>query len=1395
MDDFSFGNVWGDDSSPKPLPVDLLPSSSRLGREVHTELADDFDAFNDALPHASSSVVPVTTTFGEEDDFGDFGDFGDAPLQTDGVGGFEDDGFDTSSNAFASTSFASPIAPKDWRPLRLDPLPSLQDLTDGVNELLEPLWDERLSDAVWSGESIRQVEGIGQILVTSESRAMYKTFFETPLSPSRPPNWTRSRIRRQHLIALGIPINLDEMLPHANGKPLPALNIITRPSSTPPTPRPTPLSVSSITASVTRPSTPKASRPNALARGDSGLGPAPQLDQAKVAQMLALDSETLSLLPLSTLNAHLDTLRSLTATSSSLLSHLLQSRAALQEESEHHNSLIAELIAKETLKMQAVKSGARRQNSQRRSGRYSISRDHDCCLASWGMKAAAPVILEENALVNELASIRAALSHYQVITTLHSILMLNFILDLLPAYQHASDAGALQLQRRSFDANAALERQKQLEIENERLTQELSILSRNPNKQPHPATLSVTELTLAHRRLSDRLSTTETLLLDRTAELNHALRKADISAAVASRSQSLLERARLERENDAKRARSLQSRTKAAVEEKLMLERIVEDYAALVRGIEARSPQASDGGSSASPSSPGTPSGRSAISAQAETGRMGLQRLLEEMNATVEPLQQHNFQLQTEIDDLRVQLEAARRGGEEDRTKLALARVSLEQYLCDDNSAAKLVSRYMKFSQTSIDLLQTALDSQRTRSEARIVTLEGQLQALQKSLIDSRQQTTRLRDALDELTENISRETYGRRREIALRLKLISREEQVSVALRTLVHGLDEGRSKLSASYPDGDGAKFSAPEELLSTISDEAVRLLQALDGQGASDLKDEASVPGGPLARIIASEDSVTTLVMELERETERRLTLERRLGEYISSGPLGLAEDIGYSTPTPSDLGVGWSKETLVTQQLVVHPISPFQRLSFGQPLSSPVQTISVRNTSTDNAAKQPTPAPPETPSTPDTLISYTSDNATPPSQAQGMEVAFVDSSVTDTAERVISEVELPESSDHSAPSETPSPLYSPISPRSTSSAPSTTSSKAPDDDLNAIMGDLSQASGQYNGIANSLRSCAATLAKLKAQDSLPVLPTSPTSPETVLAKAYLDRLNDALEDCQVEVEILMADEDRLIHGFRTMLSIPAALADTSNRQRFITEVERFVQSAESDVTGQKAVFQRKVDDIEHDIALLKSSLYQIEDIGSKTPKGGQGSSPMASIVSWPWPSDLLSPPANRSRPGSPTPTFVSTMTQQSKSPSYSQASGSSSPVIHQRSSVSLCDLPFRIPMPKPPRPAPSPLTMNASLSIPGRLNPFLMKPRAVSSGMLTPPNGLKSTRFASTSSSTPTAHPMPTSSQIEASRALTQSEKTKSQTAETGEDDVEGGGTETDSEGAESVTDIE
>jgi hypothetical protein len=101
------------------------------------------------------------------------------------------------------------------------------------------------------------------------SRNLYHSLVQIP--DIKPPNWKQSRIRRQHLIALGIPVNLDEVLPHANGKPLPPLQITTRPMSTPPTSK----NGQHLGSGSPRNDTPR-----------SRFGPKPALDERKISELL-----------------------------------------------------------------------------------------------------------------------------------------------------------------------------------------------------------------------------------------------------------------------------------------------------------------------------------------------------------------------------------------------------------------------------------------------------------------------------------------------------------------------------------------------------------------------------------------------------------------------------------------------------------------------------------------------------------------------------------------------------------------------------------------------------------------------------------------------------------------------------------------------------------------------------------------------------------------------------------------------------------------------------------------------------------------------------------------------------------------------------------------------------
>jgi Domain of unknown function (DUF5102) len=77
-----------------------------------------------------------------------------------------------------------------------------------------------------------------------------------------------------------------------------------------------------------------------------------------------MSPETLTLLPLVTLESHLKALRVQTLNTSQLLTHLLQIREALQQDSETYNGLIAELVG-EAQKIKTVKG---RSTSKRGSG-------------------------------------------------------------------------------------------------------------------------------------------------------------------------------------------------------------------------------------------------------------------------------------------------------------------------------------------------------------------------------------------------------------------------------------------------------------------------------------------------------------------------------------------------------------------------------------------------------------------------------------------------------------------------------------------------------------------------------------------------------------------------------------------------------------------------------------------------------------------------------------------------------------------------------------------------------------------------------------------------------------------------------------------------------------------
>lgn len=144
-DDLTFGtSVWGITDTLDLGPPQTKPSTFSSKVQFNDDQFDDFD-----------DLVETTHTGTVDDDFGDFGDFGQ--VEATGSSGFEEFGA------------AMPLAgPSEWHPLKVDPLPSRQELTQELNDILQPIWGHAEASSMFMDEGIREVEGVSQILVTPE---------------------------------------------------------------------------------------------------------------------------------------------------------------------------------------------------------------------------------------------------------------------------------------------------------------------------------------------------------------------------------------------------------------------------------------------------------------------------------------------------------------------------------------------------------------------------------------------------------------------------------------------------------------------------------------------------------------------------------------------------------------------------------------------------------------------------------------------------------------------------------------------------------------------------------------------------------------------------------------------------------------------------------------------------------------------------------------------------------------------------------------------------------------------------------------------------------------------------------------------------------------------------
>ncbi|KAF2813140.1 uncharacterized protein BDZ99DRAFT_381482 [Mytilinidion resinicola] len=157
------------------------------------EFGDDFDDFEEG---------------GSEDDFGDFDD------------GFQQEEEHTQPSFREVPPQPSiPVSSPGPPVLDFTDLLSLEQVTSATRSYVETLFP------LPNETPIISMEGVSSNILSERSLSLWSQLVAPP--PLQPPNWVRSRIRRLFLVSLGVPVDLDEILPASKQKKLilPSINI------------------------------------------------------------------------------------------------------------------------------------------------------------------------------------------------------------------------------------------------------------------------------------------------------------------------------------------------------------------------------------------------------------------------------------------------------------------------------------------------------------------------------------------------------------------------------------------------------------------------------------------------------------------------------------------------------------------------------------------------------------------------------------------------------------------------------------------------------------------------------------------------------------------------------------------------------------------------------------------------------------------------------------------------------------------------------------------------------------------------------------------------------------------------------------------------------------------
>ncbi|KAI1927275.1 hypothetical protein LOZ58_002229 [Ophidiomyces ophidiicola] len=311
-------------ASPTQLDLEVEPAGGGAPNGVSENVAHFGDEFDDFKEGGDDS---------EHDDFGDFDD------------GVEEATLDQTRTSFSSTEDTSPLSTPP--PLDFNSLRSLSDLLTATSDHLDTLFPKSVDSSTLP--PVDEIPDSTAIFNSERSLSLWSQLVAPP--PLQPPNWTKSRIRRLFLVSLGVPVDLDEILPASKQKKL-VLPSITDganrqsydTSGQPRTHPKKPHEDGDQTRSSTSTDARRSGSHNRPPRRRRGQQAPPELDLSAVRRLCDTTDAALDGLTDTEMQLHVQNLEDMTTRASEVLQYWLKKRDGQLGEKEAYNGVIENLV-------------------------------------------------------------------------------------------------------------------------------------------------------------------------------------------------------------------------------------------------------------------------------------------------------------------------------------------------------------------------------------------------------------------------------------------------------------------------------------------------------------------------------------------------------------------------------------------------------------------------------------------------------------------------------------------------------------------------------------------------------------------------------------------------------------------------------------------------------------------------------------------------------------------------------------------------------------------------------------------------------------------------------------------------------------------------------------------